>query len=108
MTVKPKLNHFAQYMYAPMLTLYSIGYFFRSWRHFLFLDTIEKIQEKLKLSFEYFWNIMENGAFDPFLHNIFKYMIFQRRRKALLWSKGLYNTRAYSFTNSGFTFFHLS
>ena len=23
------------------------------------------------------------------LHNIFKYMIFQRRQKALLWSKGL-------------------
>ena len=22
-------------------------------------------------------------------HNIFKYMIFQRRQKALLWSKGL-------------------
>ena len=24
-----------------------------------------KIQEKIKLSFEYFWKIMENGAFVP-------------------------------------------
>ena len=40
---------------------------------------------------------MENGAFAPLLqwskcsnfHNIFKYMIFQRRQKALLWSEGL-------------------
>ena len=29
---------------------------------FLFLD-LEKNQEKMKLRFEYFWNIMENGAF---------------------------------------------
>ena len=41
-----------------------------------------------------FENIMENGAFAPkskcsIFHNIFKYMIFQRRQKALLWSKGL-------------------
>ena len=28
---------------------------------------------------------MENGAF----HNIFKYVVFQRRQKALLWSKRL-------------------
>ena len=27
---------------------------FKSWHHFLFLDNIEKIQEKFKLSFEYF------------------------------------------------------
>ena len=37
---------------------------------------------------------MENGGFAPWskcsiLHNIFKYMIFHRRQKALLWSKGL-------------------
>ena len=32
---------------------------------------------------------MENGAFAQLLyfHNIFKYMIFQRRQKALSWSK---------------------
>ena len=33
---------------------------------------------------------MENGEFAPkfsIFHNIFKYMIFQRRGKALLWSK---------------------
>ena len=35
------------------IILYSIGYL-RSWHHFLFLDNIEKIQEKIKLSFEYF------------------------------------------------------
>ena len=33
-----------------------------------------------------FENIMENGAI---FHNIFKYIVFQRRQKALLWSKGL-------------------
>ena len=37
---------------------------------------------------------MENGAFAPkeqssIFHNIFKYVIFQRRQKVLLWSKGL-------------------
>ena len=37
---------------------------------------------------------MENGAFAPkeqcsIFHNIVKYMIFQRRQKELLWSKGL-------------------
>ena len=37
---------------------------------------------------------MENGAFalkEQMLHfhNIFKYMIFQKRQKALLWSNGL-------------------
>ena len=37
---------------------------------------------------------MENGAFTlleqcSILHNIFKYTIFQRHHKALLWSKGL-------------------
>ena len=38
---------------------------------------------KVKLSFGYFENIMENGAFAPkskfsIFHNMFKYMIFQR------------------------------
>ena len=47
--------------------------------------------EPLLFSFE---NIMDNGAFAPkskcsILHNIFKYMIFQRRQKAFMWSKGL-------------------
>ena len=61
---------------------------------FLFLDKIEKIQKKFQLSLEYFEYIMENGAFAPkskcsIFHNIFKYVIFQRRQKALLWSKGL-------------------
>ena len=38
---------------------------------------------------------MENGEFAPkeqmlhFQYYIFKYMIFQRRQKALLWSRGL-------------------
>ena len=36
---------------------------------------------------------MENGTFAPMeqmlFHNIFKYVVFQRRQKALLWSKGL-------------------
>ena len=35
---------------------------------------------------------MEKGAFAPMeqiLHNTFKYMIFQRHQKELLWSKGL-------------------
>ena len=36
-------------------------------------------------------NIIETGAFDwnkcSIFHNIFNYMIFQRRQKALLWSK---------------------
>ena len=41
-----------------------------------------------------FENIMENGAFAQkvqmlHFHNIFKIMAFQRRQKALLWSKGL-------------------
>ena len=41
-----------------------------------------------------FENIMENGAFAPkeqssIFHHSFKYMIFQRHQKALLWSKGL-------------------
>ena len=38
-----------------------------------------------------FENIMENEAFAicSIFHNIFKYMIFQRCQKALLWSKGL-------------------
>ena len=34
-----------------------------------------------------FENIMEDIII--IFHNIFKYMIFQRRQEALLWSKGL-------------------
>ena len=54
-----------------------------------YFSNIEKIQEKFDKSFE---NIMENGAFAKkskcsIFHNIFKYMIFQRRQKALSWSK---------------------
>ena len=44
------------YAYSP-LTLYSIGYF-RLLHHFLFLNNIEKIQEKFKLSLNTFENIM--------------------------------------------------
>ena len=38
---------------------------------------------------------MENGAFAPrskcsIFHNIFKYIVFQRRQKVLSWSKGLH------------------
>ena len=45
-------------------------------------------------------SIMENGAFAPddecsMFHNIFKYMFFQSRQKALLWSKAL----NHAFTN---------
>ena len=34
---------------------------------------------------------MENGALASFsiFHNIFKYIVFQRRQKVLSWSKGL-------------------
>ena len=48
-----------------------------------------------KQSLEYFCDIMENGAFGlqrskrSIFHNIFKCVVFQRRQKALLWSKGL-------------------
>ena len=74
-----------------------------------------------------FENIMVNGVFAPkeqmlhfpyyfqiqkskcsIFHNIFKYMIFQRRQKALLWSKGLRSfghsikTQDF-FSNMGFT-----
>ena len=37
-----------------------------------------------------------------FFHNIFKYMIFQRRRKAVLWSKGLIKVRYHMFTRRWF------
>ena len=58
---------------------------------FLFLDNIEKIKKTFSKVLNTFENIMENGAFVPkeqcsIFHNIFKYMIFQRRQKALLWS----------------------
>ena len=32
-------------------------------------------------------------------HNIFKYMIFQRRQKVLLWSKGLIAPNSYVFAD---------
>ena len=63
--------------------------------HRLFLDHIEKDQEKFKLSFELFYKILWKvehllqKSKCSFSHNNFKYMIFQRRQKALLWSKGL-------------------
>ena len=65
------------------------------------LKNIEKIQEINKEVLNTFENtIMENGAFAPddecsMFHNIFKYMFFQSRQKALLWSKGL----NHAFTN---------
>ena len=59
---------------------------------FLFLD-IEKFKKNLNKVLNTVENIVENGAFAHWskcsiFHNIFKYMIFQRRQKALLWSKG--------------------
>ena len=52
------------------LTLYV--HIFRWWHYFILLDNIEKIQEKLRLSFEYVWkNIMENrvlALMEPMLH----------------------------------------
>ena len=59
---------------------------------FSILDNIENIQEKFKLSFEYFLKIlwkMDHLLFWSkwsIFFNIFKYMIFQRRQKVLLWS----------------------
>ena len=65
---------------------------------FSILDDIEK---KFKKKLRYlskvlntFENSMENGAFAPLskcsiFHNLFKYMIFHRHQKALLWIKGL-------------------
>ena len=76
------------------LTLYSIGYF-RSLDHFLFLDNIEKkIDKILSKVLNTFENNMEmehllQKSKCSIFHNIFKYMIFQRCQKALLWSKGL-------------------
>ena len=61
----------------------------------LFLDNIEKIKKILSKVLNTFENIMENGAFAGFLQKskrcifyTFKYVVFQRRQKALLWSKG--------------------
>ena len=57
---------------------------------FLVLDCIEKIQEKLNLNFEYFWmylgiwSICSKKSKCSIFHNTFKYMIFQRRQKALV------------------------
>ena len=55
----------------------------------------EKIQEKIRFSFEYFskyygkWSICSKRANSPFSIIFSKYMIFQWRQKALLWSKGI-------------------
>ena len=54
----------------------------------------KKFKENFFKLLNTFENIMENGAFAPkeqcsIYHNIFKYMIIQRRQKALLWSEGL-------------------
>ena len=51
-----------------------------------------------------FENIIENGAFAPMeqmldFHDIFKYIVFQRCQKALLWNKGLINQLEIIFTN---------
>ena len=63
---------------------------------FLFLDNIEKIQENLSKVLKTFENIMENGAFAPMkqcfiFHDIFKYIVFQRRKNALTWDSDLYS-----------------
>ena len=50
---------------------------------------LKKINTNLNEVLNTFDNIMENGAFAPIFHNIFKNMIFQRRQKALLRGKGL-------------------
>ena len=50
---------------------------------------MKKFKKNLSKVLNTFENIMENGAFAPIFHNIFKYMIFERLQKALLWSKGL-------------------
>ena len=64
---------------------------------FLFLDTIEKkFKKKLSKVLNTFENIMEKEHLlwskCSIFHNIFKYVVFQRRQKALLWSKGLSHT----------------
>ena len=47
-----------------------------------------------------FENVMETGAFAPmeqmlFFHDIFKYIVFQRRQKVLSWGNGLAPHQAY-------------
>ena len=49
-------------------------------------STLKNFKKNLTKVLNTFENIMENGAF---AYNTFKYMIFQRRQKVLLWSKGL-------------------
>ena len=60
--------------YVLILTLFSI--FGQHW----------KIEENFMLNFEYFWKYGK-WSICSILPNIFKYMIFQRRQNALLWSK---------------------
>ena len=55
-----------------------------------------KIKKNLSKVLNTFENIMENKAFAlwskcSIFHNNFKNVVFQRRQKALLWSKGLAN-----------------
>ena len=71
--------------------------------HRLFLDhdiivyfktMLKKIKQNLSEVLNTFENIMENEALlkkskCSIFHNIFKYMIFQRHQKALLWGKEL-------------------
>ena len=58
-----------------------------------FLDNIEKNQDKFKfwIHLKILWKIehlLQKSKCSIF-HNIFKYMIFQRHQKVLLWGKGL-------------------
>ena len=60
--------------------------------HFLFSDNIEKLKKNLRKVLKTFENIIENllqKSKCSIFHNIFKYMIFQRCLKELLWSKRL-------------------
>ena len=72
-----------------------IVFLVRSWHHFLFLDIIgKKFKKKINKILNTVEKIIENGAFAlwskcSIFYNIFKYMIFQRRQNALLWSKAL-------------------
>ena len=48
------------------------------------------MKKKLSIVLNTFENIMEKGAFAPrcSIFHIFKFVVFQRRQKALSWSKG--------------------
>ena len=61
--------------------------------HFLYIIQIFKYFLKKKVYISSFENIMENGTFASskcfIFQNILKNLTFQRRLKALVWSKGL-------------------